>query len=283
MTAATTTATSTSALAAFFSRPLDEVVGDSDAPARTAELLDGLDAGTVRAATPTTTPEGTTEWAVQEWVKLGILTTFRLSAMTEWPDWPGSAVDKDALPARQFRISDEVRIVPGGTAVRRGAHLAPGTVVMPPAYANIGAFVDSGSMVDSHALVGSCAQIGRNVHLSAGVQVGGVLEPIGARPVIVEDDAFIGAQSGLFEGILVRSGAVLAPGTIISAGTTIYDLVNERTWQGEVPRGAVVVPGSRPATGDYARQHGLSLYAPCIVKYRDPGTDGATALEQALR
>lgn len=278
------TLTSTQTLASFFARPVDEIVQDPQAPARVLELLDGLDDGSIRAAVPTTdTTSGQTEWSAQPWVKHGILTTFRLSPMIEWPDWPGSAVDKDALPARRFTLEDRVRVVPGGTAVRRGTHLAPGTVVMPPAYVNIGAHVDSGTMVDSHALVGSCAQIGRDVHLSAGVQVGGVLEPIGARPVVVEDGAFIGAQCGLFEGILVRGGAVLAPGTIISASTVIHDLVTERTWQGEVPAGAVVVPGSRPAGGSYAEQHGISLYAPCIVKYRDPGTDGATALEQALR
>lgn len=273
----------TAALAAFFSRPTDVIADDPALGEHVTALLDGLDDGSVRAALPGPGADDGSDWVVQEWVKRGILATFRSSSMTEWPDWPGSAVDKDALPVRRFTTGDRVRIVPGGTSVRRGAHLAPGTVVMPPAYVNIGAFVGSESMVDSHALVGSCAQIGQRVHLSAGVQVGGVLEPVGARPVIVEDDAFIGAQCGLVEGILVRRGAVLAPGTVISAGTTIYDLVNERTWAGEVPAGAVVVPGSRPAAGQYGREHGISLYAPCIVKYRDANTDGATALEQALR
>ncbi len=158
-----------------------------------------------------------------------------------------------------------------------------GVVVMPPAYINVGAWVGACSMVDSHALVGSCAQIGERVHLSAGAQIGGVLEPAGARPVIVEDDSFIGALSGLFEGVVVRNRAVLAPGTILTASTTLYDLVEARELRGEVPAGAVVVPGSRPARSAYAAERGISLYAPCIVKYRDAKTDAATALEGALR
>jgi 2,3,4,5-tetrahydropyridine-2-carboxylate N-succinyltransferase len=167
--------------------------------------------------------------------------------------------------------------------VRRGARLEEGVVVMPPSYINVGAFVGRGTMVDSHALVGSCAQVGARVHVSAGVQVGGVLEPAGARPVIVEDGCFLGALSGLFEGVLLREGAVLAPGTILTSSTVIRDLVRGRELRGEVPAGAVVVPGSRPATGSYATAAGISLYVPCVVKYRDAGTDAATALEEALR
>jgi 2,3,4,5-tetrahydropyridine-2-carboxylate N-succinyltransferase len=167
--------------------------------------------------------------------------------------------------------------------VRRGAHVAKGVVVMPPAYVNVGAYVGAGTMVDSHALVGSCAQIGARVHLSAGAQVGGVLEPAGARPVIVEDEAFVGGLVGLFEGVLVRARAVLAPGVLLTGSTTLFDLVNGRELVREVPEGAVVVPGSRPAKGDFARARGIQLGAPCIVKYRDARTDAATALEEALR
>jgi 2,3,4,5-tetrahydropyridine-2-carboxylate N-succinyltransferase len=167
--------------------------------------------------------------------------------------------------------------------VRRGAHVARGVVVMPPANVNVGAYVDEGTMVDSHALVGSCAQIGKRVHLSAGAQIGGVLEPAGARPVIVEDEAFVGGLVGLFEGVLVRRRAVLASGVLLTASTVLYDLVHGRELLREVPEGAVVVPGSRPAAGDFARERGLQLSSPMIVKYRDARTDAATALEQALR
>ncbi len=178
---------------------------------------------------------------------------------------------------------DGVRMVPGGSSVRRGAHVARGVVVMPPAFVNVGAFVGEGTMVDSHALVGSCAQIGRRVHLSAGAQVGGVLEPVNARPVIVEDEVFVGALCGLFEGVVVRERAVLASGVILTASTVVFDLVQEREWTREIPAGAVVVPGVRPARGAFAVSRGIGLSAPCIVKYRDARTDAATALESALR
>jgi 2,3,4,5-tetrahydropyridine-2-carboxylate N-succinyltransferase len=197
------------------------------------------------------------------------------------PGWP--FFDKAAYPARCFDLASGVRLVPGGSSVRRGAFVAKGVVVMPPAYINVGAFVDEGTMVDSHALVGSCAQIGKRVHLSAAAQVGGVLEPAGARPVVVEDDAFVGGLVGLFEGILVRRRAVLASGVVITGSTVLYDLVNDREWVKEVPEDAVVVPGSRPAKGAFAEARGLHLAAPVIVKYRDARTDAATALEQALR
>lgn len=241
-------------------------------------LLDGLQDGTVRAAVRT--PDG--EWHGQAWVRRGILAAFRHSETVEL-DWPGGAVDRSLVPPRRIRAGDGVRVVPGGTSVRRGAHLAAGVVVMPPSYVNVGAHVGAGTMVDSHVLVGSCAQVGRGVHLSTAVQLGGVLEPVGARPVVVEDDAFVGAQCGLYEGVVVRSRAVLAPGVMLTAATPVYDLVHRRERRGEVPEGAVVVPGSRPASGDYARALGLSLYAPVIVKYRDASTDAATVLEDALR
>lgn len=245
---------------------------------RIEELLAALETGTVRAATRA----GDGTWQTHVWVKHGILAAFRHSETVELA-WPGGAVDKSLVPVRQMAAEDGVRVVPGGTSVRRGAHLAPGVVVMPPSYVNVGAFVDDGSMVDSHVLVGSCAQVGSGVHLSAAVQLGGVLEPVGAHPVVVEDGAFVGAQCGLYEGAVVRERAVLAPGVVLTGRTTIYDLVHEREVRGEVPAGAVVVPGSRPAGGEFAAARGLSLYAPVIVKYRDSSTDAATVLEDALR
>lgn len=247
--------------------------------AQARALLDALESGEVRAATRDA--EGT--WHADPWVKEGILAAFRLSEVVAVPGWPGGARDKELLLPRDPGPADGVRLVPGGSAVRRGAHLGAGVVVMPPSYVNVGARVGVGSMVDSHVLVGSCAQVGQRVHLSAGVQLGGVLEPVGALPVVVEDDAFVGAQCGLFEGVVVRSGAVLAPGTLLTSATVVHDLVHGRAVTGEVPAGAVVVPGSRPARGDYAAAQGISLYAPCIVKYRDAGTDAATSLEEALR
>lgn len=222
-------------------------------------------------------------WKVNAWVKAAILSGFRKGGLSEWP-WPATGFyDRPAFPPRHFAASEGIRMVPGGSSVRRGAHVAQGVVIMPPSYINVGAFVDQGTMVDSHALVGSCARIGARVHLSAGVQIGGVLEPPQASPVIVEDEAFIGGMCGVFEGIIVRKRAVLAPGVIITRGTRIIDLVHEREYFGEVPEGAVVVPGTRPAHGDYARRAGISLAAPCIVKYRDEKTEGGVVLESALR
>jgi len=242
-------------------------------------LLAGLESGAVRAASPT---DGG-EWQVHAWVKQAILLGFKRSGIVayEGPGFP--AFDKAAYPPRALQPDDGVRLVPGGSAIRRGAHLARGVVVMPPAYVNVGAFVGEGTMVDSHALVGSCAQVGARVHLSAGAQLGGVLEPVHARPVVVEDDVFVGALAGVFEGVRVGRRAVLAAGVVLTASSTIHDLVHGTTWRGQVPEGAVVVPGARPASGDYARAHGLSLATPVIVKYRDDRTDAATALEQALR
>ncbi|GAA5164060.1 2,3,4,5-tetrahydropyridine-2,6-dicarboxylate N-succinyltransferase [Ornithinimicrobium tianjinense] len=261
----------------FFTHDLDGADA-AETLERVAALLDALERGTVRAASRT----GEGEWRSHAWVKRGILAAFRHSETVEM-DWPGGAVDKSLVPARRLGLGDGVRMVPGGSSVRRGAHLAQGVVVMPPSYVNIGAHVGAGTMVDSHVLVGSCAQVGNDVHLSTAVQLGGVLEPVGARPVVVEDGAFIGAQCGLYEGVVVRERAVLAPGVILTAGTTVYDLVRQTEWRGEIPGGAVVVPGSRPARGDYADVLGLSLYAPVIVKYRDSSTDAATVLEGALR
>ncbi|HJV89312.1 MAG TPA: 2,3,4,5-tetrahydropyridine-2,6-dicarboxylate N-succinyltransferase [Holophagaceae bacterium] len=265
-------------LHAFYTRSAEEVLADPRLPEMHEALLGELEAGALRAAEPT--PEG---WRVNAWVKQAILFGFRHTNLVEMPGYGLSAVDKTAFPPRTFRLEDGVRMVPGGSAARRGAHLAKGVVVMPPAYVNVGAFVDEGTMVDSHALVGSCAQVGKRVHLSAGAQVGGVLEPAGAQPVIIEDEAFVGGLVGLFEGIHVGRRAVLASGVVLTAGTVIHDLVMGRTWVKEVPEGAVVVPGSRPASGDYAKANGIQLATPVIVKYRDPKTDAATALEEALR
>jgi 2,3,4,5-tetrahydropyridine-2,6-dicarboxylate N-succinyltransferase len=249
-------------------------------------LLDALEAGAVRAAEP-----AGDDWVVHPWVKRGILLGFRVGVNT------GS----DVPPTFHFRDRDtfstwnpnatgrNVRVVPGGSTVRRGAYLADGVVVMPPAYVNVGAWVGRGTMIDSHALVGSCAQVGAGVHLSAAAQVGGVLEPVGALPVILEDGVFVGGGCGIYEGARVREGAVLAAGVILTRSVPLYDLqrgVVHRASPGAplvVPPGAVVVPGTRRVTGDFAFHHGVQLQAPVIVKYRDGSTDAASALEEALR
>lgn len=261
-----------------------------------ARLLGALESGAVRAAEP-----GDDGWRAVPWVKRGILLAFRHGETREFTPWtPGSNpdfggstfrwADRDTLPLRGTDGPAEgVRIVPGGSSVRAGAHLGRGVVLMPPAYVNVGAHVAEGAMIDSHALVGSCAQVGARVHLSAGAQLGGVLEPVGLRPVIIEDDAMIGGNAGVFEGTLVGRRAVLAPGVQLTASTVVHDLVRETTYRASadaplgIPPGAVVVPGSRPASGTWARDRGLQLYAPMIVKYRDERTDAATALEEALR
>lgn len=262
----------------FYQRRDEEIVSDPDHAVAHASLLDALESGQLRAAQPC---DG--QWQPVAWVKRAILVGFRTSELAEMSGFGSPAIDKTAYPPRRLALADGVRLVPGGSAVRRGTHVAAGVVIMPPAYINVGAFVDAGTMIDSHALVGSCAQIGRHVHLSAGAQVGGVLEPAGARPVVVEDEAFVGALVGLFEGIVVRRRAVLASGVTITGSTVIHDLVQQRNWQHEVPAGAVVVPGSRPASGAYAADARLQVSVPIIVKYRDDKTDGATALEDALR
>lgn len=249
-------------------------------------LLSALERGEVRAAECV---DG--EWTVHRWVKQGILLGFRVgeNAASASPE-TFHFRDRDTFPTWDPNRTDRnVRLVPGGTTVRRGAHLADEVVVMPPAYINVGAFVGPGSMIDSHALVGSCAQVGRSVHLSAAAQLGGVLEPIGALPVIVEDDAFIGGGCGIYEGTRVGARAVLAPGVILSRAVRLYDLVRATVHAASgdlplvVPDGAVVVPGSRPARGGFAEEHGLAVQTPVIVKYRDVSTDAALTLEEALR
>lgn len=267
-----------------------EITDPDGARATIARFLRALETGRIRAAEPT--QDG---WKAVEWVKAGILLAFRVGRTAPYPpeETPQGALrffDRDTLPLRETRgVEEEVRIVPGGSSVRAGAYLGPRVVIMPPAYVNIGAWVGAGSMIDSHALVGSCAQIGERVHLSAGAQIGGVLEPVGLRPVIVEDDAMIGGNTGVFEGVLVGRRAVLAPGVNLTAATPLYDLVHGTVHRSEpgrplaVPEGAVVVPGSRPAAGEFARDRGIQLYAPVIVKYRDEKTAAATALEEVLR
>ena len=259
-----------------------------EARARSAfqTLKDLLNSGTVRAAEPT--GEGT--WRVNPWVKSGILLGFRLGQVAEVPAaGPFRFFDKDTYPLHPFGVKDGVRIVPGGSAIRDGCYVGPGVVCMPPMYVNVGAYVGEGTMIDSHALVGSCAQIGRRVHLSAGAQIGGVLEPAGALPVIIEDEVLIGGNSGVYEGTIVRERAVLAPGTILSGGTSVFDLVRNQVYRREgerpleIPAGAVVVPGTRPVKSGPGQQAGIALYAPVIVKYRDEKTDTAVKLEELLR
>jgi 2,3,4,5-tetrahydropyridine-2-carboxylate N-succinyltransferase len=247
-----------------------------------------LVSGQVRAAEPS--PESHLGWQVNAWVKQGILLGFRLGRIVEMePAGPLGFCDKDTYPARRFAVSDGVRVVPGGTSVRDTSHVAPGVIIMPPAFVNVGAFVDRDTMIDSHALVGSCAQVGQRVHLSAAAQLGGVLEPVGGLPVIVEDDVVVGGNAGVYEGTVVRRRAVLGAGVILTRSTPLYDLVEGRIIRGSaaaplvVPEGAVVVPGSRPVREGFAATHGVSLYCPVVVKYRDERTDAATALEEALR
>jgi 2,3,4,5-tetrahydropyridine-2,6-dicarboxylate N-succinyltransferase len=250
-----------------------------------ADLLARLTAGALRAAEPDpTAPDG---WRIRPDVKAAILAVFDDRAMATWTVGPFAFHDRANLPP--VDPGPDRRIVPGGSAIRAGAHLAPGVIVMPPSYVNVGAWVGAGTMVDSHVLVGSCAQIGERVHLAAGVTIGGVLEPAGARPVIVEDDAFVGAGSRLLEGVLVGAGAVIGAGVVLTGTSRLFDLVEERELVGTaerplvVPAGAVVVPGGRPAPGAWARERGLSIATALIVKRRDPGTDARVALEAALR
>jgi 2,3,4,5-tetrahydropyridine-2-carboxylate N-succinyltransferase len=257
-----------------------------DAEKRFLEFRGKLSRGEIRAAEPS--QHG---WIVNTWVKKGILIGFRLGRIEDFPmrHPPMRFFDKHTFPLREVEAEDQVRIVPGGSSIREGAFVGRGVVCMPPMYVNVGAYVDEGTMIDSNALVGSCAQIGKRVHISAGAQIGGVLEPVGAMPVIVEDRVLVGGNCGIYEGTIVKKEAVLAPGTILTRSTPVYDLVNETTLRGSaeapltIPRGAVVVPGSRPARGSFASRENLHLYTPVIVKYRDPGTDAAVALEEALR
>lgn len=260
---------------------------DSGALTAFLALRSALETGEVRAAEPDAVSP--TEWRVNAWVKRGILLGFRLGALEEMPSSGLSYVDKRTYPARRFTAGDGIRVVPGGSSVRSGAYVARGVVCMPPMYINVGAYVDEGTLVDSHALVGSCAQIGKRVHLSAAAQIGGVLEPVNANPVVIEDDVLVGGNCGVYEGTIVHKGAVLAAGAILTRGTPLFDLVNGIVLRATadlpliVPENAVVVPGARAVNKGKGQEWGLSLYAPAIVKYRDDKTDLSTALEDLLR
>jgi 2,3,4,5-tetrahydropyridine-2,6-dicarboxylate N-succinyltransferase len=248
-------------------------------------FLAEMEKGTLRAATR----DDMGVWNVDPMVKEAILDAFKFGNPAEFASGSLSFVDKDTLPVRRFKMADGIRIVPGGSAIRRGAFIAKGVVMMPPAYVNVGAYVDEDTMIDSHALVGSCAQIGKRVHLSAAAQIGGVLEPVGSLPVIIEDDVIVGGNCGIYEGTIVRGRAVIGAGVILTGSTPVYDLVRGQIYRKtaerplEIPFGAVVVPGSRKMRGSFAEQMELQIATPLIVKYRDEKTDAATALEDALR
>ena len=265
---------------------------NSDAVQVVEDLLTALEKGDVRAAERSA--DGT--WSAVPWVKRGILLGFQVGTLTDMSPNVGAAdirvfrfFDKDTYPPRNFRLDDGVRIVPGGSTIRRGAFVSAGVVCMPPMYVNVGAHIGKGTMVDSHALVGSCAQVGERVHLSAAAQIGGVLEPVNASPVVIEDDVIVGGNCGVYEGTVVRSRAVIGAGVVLTRGTPVFDLVRETVYRGsadaplEIPSGAVVVPGARAVTAAWGMTQHLSLQTPVVVKYRDDKTDSATALEGWLR
>jgi 2,3,4,5-tetrahydropyridine-2-carboxylate N-succinyltransferase len=251
------------------------------------QLLRGLESGEIRAAEK----DANGTWNAVSWVKRGILLGFQAGTLTDMS--LGHSVfrffDKHTYPPRPLTLADGVRVVPGGSTIRRGAFVAPGVVCMPPMYVNVGAYIGKATMVDSHALVGSCAQVGERVHLSAAAQIGGVLEPVNASPVVIEDDVIVGGNCGVYEGTVVRQRAVIGAGVILTRGTPVFDLVRETVYRGsadsplEIPEDAVVVPGARRVTSKWGEREGLSLQTPVIVKYRDDKTDSATALEGWLR
>jgi 2,3,4,5-tetrahydropyridine-2-carboxylate N-succinyltransferase len=246
-----------------------------------------LNDGRIRAAEPD--PGSPTGWKVNPWVKKGILLGFRIGRITEMPPVGLQFRDKHTFPLKQMRWNFNARIVPGGSSIRDGCYIGRNVTCMPPMFVNVGAYVGDETMIDSHALVGSCAQIGKRVHLSAAAQIGGVLEPVGAMPVIVEDEALVGGNCGVFEGAIVGKGSVLAAGTILTGSTPVYDLVRDAVYRSDgekplmIPAGAVVVPGARAITDGRGKELGLSLYTPVIVKYRDGKTDQAVRLEELLR
>lgn len=249
------------------------------------ELIRRLEAGEVRAAEPI---DG--DWQVNAAVKKGILLGFRLGKVVEFDGGQLQFADKDTYPAQRLPVLERnIRIVPGGNSIRRGSYIGNNVVMMPPAFVNVGAYVDDGTMIDSHALVGSCAQVGKKVHISAAVQIGGVLEPIGQQPVVIEDGVLLGGSSGVYEGTRVGRNAVIGAGCVITASTPVYDLVRQQIYRSRpdaplyIPENAVVIPGSRPAKGDFAVEHGLHMAALLIIKYRDARTDSRTAFEDLLR
>lgn len=268
----------------IYSQP--EIYSKDSVKEFTNEFIGMLNNGEIRAAEK----DENGIWRVNSWVKEGILLLFKFSTLIDMSiDGAFRFFDKNTLPLKPMDLDDGIRMVPGGSSIRTGAYVSKGVICMPPMYINIGAYVDEGSMIDSHALVGTCAQIGKRVHLSAASQVGGVLEPAGARPVIIEDEVMIGGNCGVYEGILVKKRAVLASGVVMTASTKIYDLVNETIISSspdnplEVPEAAVVIPGTRRIKGSFAESHGLSISSPVIVKYRDDKTDVRTALTDLLR
>jgi 2,3,4,5-tetrahydropyridine-2,6-dicarboxylate N-succinyltransferase len=281
-------------------RPLQELIrvltelGDKKAEAYApedralfAELREATNVGLIRAAEK----QEDGMWTVNVWYKKALLAGFRLGQNFEIKGFLKETpfIDKHTLPPRAVAGQNKVRIVPGGTSIRDGSYIGEGVIIMPPSYINIGAYIGVDTLIDSHVLVGSCAQIGERVHLSAGVQIGGVLEPVGLLPVVVEDDVVIGGNAGVYEGTIVKERAVIGTGVILNGSTRVYDVVKGRILQRDrdrpliIPEGAVVVPGSRPAKGDFAREHGLQISTPLIIKYRDGKTDAATTLEEALR
>jgi 2,3,4,5-tetrahydropyridine-2-carboxylate N-succinyltransferase len=256
-----------------------------DAENVVGDLLDLLERGEVRAAERDA--DGT--WKAVPWVKRGILLGFRVGEMVDMGGEVLAFVDKHTYPARRLHAADGVRVPPGGSSIRRGTYVARGVVCMPPMYVNVGAYIDTGTMVDSHALVGSCAQIGKRVHISAAAQIGGVLEPVNASPVVVEDDVVVGGNCGIYEGTVVRRRAVIGAGVVLTRGTPVYDLERQTVHRAEggkplvIPENAVVVPGARAVKDEWGQSQGISLQTPVIVKYRDEKTDAATALESWLR
>jgi len=249
-----------------------------------------LNNGEIRAASPSAAEGNKAGWIVNDWVKKGILLGFRLGNFTDVSiNEHFKFFDKSTYPLKKLTFEHQVRIVPGGSSIRDGSYVAPGVVIMPPSYINVGAYVDSNTMIDSHVLVGSCAQIGKRVHLSAAAQIGGMMEPIGELPVIIEDDVFVGGKTGIFEGTIIKHGAIIAAGVILTRSTPVYDVVNEKIyhWTNEaslvIPENAVVVPGSRAIDTPFAKNHHLAHYTPVILKYRDSNSNAATVLEENLR
>jgi len=259
----------------------------AEAKALLARFLAALESGEIRAASKQ--PDG--QWVAHPWVKRGLLLCFRYGDLVDYSiNRTFQYTDKDTLPTQDFTARPyPPRVVPGGTTVRAGTYVGHRVVIAPPSFVNCGAYIDDDTMIDSHTLVGSCAQLGKRIHLSAGAQLGGVIEPANALPVVIEGDAFIGAQCGVFEGTVVRQGAILGAGVILTRGTPVYDLVRGQIYRAEgerpltIPEGAIVVPGARAAKGSFAREHGLSLQTPLIVRYRESGDRGPLSLESEIR
>jgi 2,3,4,5-tetrahydropyridine-2-carboxylate N-succinyltransferase len=271
---------------------IENILNKSEFTADDRKIFEDFKAALRRGEIRAAEKDADGNWQTNTWVKQGILLGFKMGAMVEMSKDTESFqfFDKETYPLRPMTLEDKVRIVPGGSTIRDGSYVAPGVVCMPPMYINVGAFVDEGTMIDSHALVGSCAQVGKRVHISAAAQIGGVLEPVNANPVVIEDDCLIGGNTGVYEGVIVRERSVLASGVILTRSTPLFDLVNEKIYKSggaekplEVPAGAVVVQGSRAISSGFGKENGLSIYAPVIVKYRDERTDAATRLEDYLR